>query len=346
MIPQNLFFKPYACCIPVKGFGRSIIYDLNRSVFTYIPNSLFEIMKEHQGQTVAQIKQSVEPYYWDILDKYFDFLLQNEFILLANAKEELNLFPALELSYQSPSSISNAIIQIKETVTINLPHLIEELSVLGCRAIQIVFYGEGDVNFLSKVLTLFDKSRIGSIEVFMKYNENISESILDQIINKFRRIHKLTLYAATKDLIFRNFHFRMQAISFITRSIDYRLQMPIKDTSNFRTNIDLFCESQKFNTYFNQKVVIDINGNIKNAPNTEISFGNVNDQSLAEIIHTEEFQALWHIKKDDIEICNLCEYRYMCVDNRIPKKKENKWVHSEKCNYDVYKCQWNTNSLT
>ncbi len=343
MIPQTLFFKIYPCCIPVKGFGRSIIYDLNRSVFSYIPNSLFELLQDCEGQTISTIKESIDQENWKVLDKYFVFLQDNEYILFCKTEEELKQFPAIELSYEAPCGISNAILQIKDELKVNVPNLIVDLSALGCRFIQVVFHGEGDFNLVSKVLSYFDKSAFRSVEVLVKYNVHFSESMLSQLVNKYRRIHHLIVYNSPQNRILKNFHFGMQAISYNTRMIDYSLKRSRIDASDFRPNIDLFCESQGFHTYFNQKVVIDIQGNIKNVPNTDHSFGNVNNVSLAEVIQTEEFQALWCLKKDDIEICKECEYRHMCVDNRIPERIGSQWKHNEKCNYDVYNCLWNHN---
>lgn len=45
------------------------------AVVHFIPNGLYEILTEHAGKTVAEIKAAYE----HELDEYFDFLLQNEF---------------------------------------------------------------------------------------------------------------------------------------------------------------------------------------------------------------------------------------------------------------------------
>lgn len=53
------------------------------------------------------------------------------------------------------------------------------------------------------------------------------------------------------------------------------------------------------------------------------------------------FSDLWHINKDKIKVCKDCEYRYMCVDNRIPiKEAEGEFFFSTECNYNPYIGKW------
>lgn len=63
---------------------------------------------------------------------------------------------------------------------------------------------------------------------------------------------------------------------------------------------------------------------------------------LKGIVKSLGFQELWKIRKDDIEICKVCEFRYMCIDGRIPKRGERDrfWRHSSSCNYDPLMGKW------
>jgi SPASM domain peptide maturase of grasp-with-spasm system len=339
-IPQHLPFKKFACCIPVKGFARSIIYDLNRSRFSYIPNSLFKLLTRYEGQTIHGIKSKFNAQESEIIDEYFSFLIEREYIFFCKSKSELKRFPDLGLSFKSPSLISNAIIQIKDELKIDLPKVISELTDLGCRFVQITLHGNENLRFAEKLLDCFAKSPIRSVELFLKFNISFSDSKLIDLVKRHNRVHHLLVYGAPEGRILKPFNMEMQAISFIQQSINCRLEAAVRDTSSFRTNIDLFCESQTYNTYFNQKVVIDWEGRIKNVPNSELTFGSYNTDSLKKVVATKKFQKLWKVKKDKIETCRDCEYRYMCVDNRIPVKKDKKWVHTRECNYDVQRKRW------
>lgn len=56
---------------------------------------------------------------------------------------------------------------------------------------------------------------------------------------------------------------------------------------------------------------------------------------------TETFQKYWHIKKDDCNYCKDCEYRYMCLDNRVPIKQiNNLWEFDASCAYNPLISVW------
>ena len=39
-------------------------------------------------------------------------------------------------------------------------------------------------------------------------------------------------------------------------------------------------------------------------------------------------------------VCNDCEYRYMCLDSRLPLQFNNKWYYEKDCGYNPYKALW------
>jgi hypothetical protein len=113
----------------------------------------------------------------------------------------------------------------------------------------------------------------------------------------------------------------------------------------FVASFKLFTESQNFNTYFNKKLFIGENGEIKNAPESNKIYGYLKDMNsiieMKNIILTSEFQKLWYLKKDNIDVCKDCEFRHICVDSRLPfKRNKNDWYHKNECNYNPYICKW------
>ena len=53
------------------------------------------------------------------------------------------------------------------------------------------------------------------------------------------------------------------------------------------------------------------------------------------------YKKLWFIKKDDIEICKDCEFRYNCTDCRAFTIENNVYSKPLKCNYNPYTNEWN-----
>ena len=53
------------------------------------------------------------------------------------------------------------------------------------------------------------------------------------------------------------------------------------------------------------------------------------------------FTKLFTTKKDDIQTCNVCEFRYACFDCRVfISEKENLLSKPLKCNYNPYTAKW------
>ena len=80
---SNKFFVLFASCIPVKGAKRSIICDIDRHTYIFIPNSMYDFLlkyeKSYQLKKLYSLFSSEEK---EILDSYFDFLETNELIFL------------------------------------------------------------------------------------------------------------------------------------------------------------------------------------------------------------------------------------------------------------------------
>jgi radical SAM protein with 4Fe4S-binding SPASM domain len=118
-----------------------------------------------------------------------------------------------------------------------------------------------------------------------------------------------------------------------------------KSESGFNINKTLYEEARNCHTYFNRKMYIGPNGEIKNAPETDQVFGRIQDlksgSQFKEIISSPDFQKYWFVHKEIIDVCKDCEFRYMCVDNRVPVERNNlEWYHITECNYNPYIAKW------
>jgi SPASM domain peptide maturase of grasp-with-spasm system len=105
----------------------------------------------------------------------------------------------------------------------------------------------------------------------------------------------------------------------------------------FSINIKTFTEAQKHNTCLNRKISVDAEGNIKNCPSCNNTFGNMKDTSLSMAMNKNGFKDLWYISKDQIEVCKDCEFRYICTDCRAYiQNPDNIYSKPAKCEYDPY----------
>src|SRR4051794_34507192 len=97
MMPEPVFAL-FACCIPVQGARRSVVCDVQRQSSKFTPAGLYEILTEHRGKTVPEIKAAYGHEYDEEIDEYFEFLLRHE---LGFWCDDPDLFPAIDLTWET-----------------------------------------------------------------------------------------------------------------------------------------------------------------------------------------------------------------------------------------------------
>jgi radical SAM protein with 4Fe4S-binding SPASM domain len=72
--------------------------------------------------------------------------------------------------------------------------------------------------------------------------------------------------------------------------------------------------------------------------------GNILNTSFEEILASKDLHSMWGLTKDQIEVCQDCEYRYACGDCRPAALSEsgNLYAKYPRCTYDPYQGKWKT----
>jgi len=340
-------FKLFACCIPVLGIERSLICDLQRKTHHFIPNGLYEILIEYEGKSISEVKLFYDKEYENLIDEYFDFLFKNEYIFFT---KQTKLFPALDLHWDYPGKISNAIIDVDEKEIIPFwKDLINELELFGCKNIQIRCFSEKSIRFFNKLLEFFTVSTIENIEILLKYNSILTKSDLINFTNQYSRISSLIIHSAPQNETIYVAPQGMGHVFYISQEINGASHCGIIAPQLFSSNIESFTESQYHNSCLNRKISIDTEGNIKNCPSMSQSFGNIKDTTLQEALDHPDFKKYWNITKDKIHVCKDCEFRYICTDCRAyVENPEDILSKPLKCGYNPYTgewSEWSTNPL-
>lgn len=331
-----MMLKSFANCITVKGHTRSIIYDLQRQKYDFIPNSLAEMLLQHDGKTTVEIKAAYNNQYDEIIDEYVDFLIDKEYVFFTKHPE---LYPDLSLNWEEPSIITNAIICDKES---KHPYqkIFQQLDEMNCKALQWRFFQLESLEQINNLLKLTDDSRLQHIEIIMPWIGDFSIDEYKKLVYNHQRIWSIRIFNAPFDRVDFIDYQKHHPIAYTTSNIEDNTFCGSIFPANFRVNIKMFTEAQQFNTCLNRKITIAEDGEIKNCPSMDESFGNVRTDDILQVVKTLEFQKKWHIKKDDIIVCKDCEFRYMCLDCRayLDKKQENS--QPVKCNYNPYIGKW------
>jgi len=335
-INELIPFLLYKDCSIVKGKKRSAIYDLTRRTFIFIPNILAEILVKFDGTSIKQVKESFEHKYHNKIQEYFLFLFEKEFIFFVD-KDEKHLFLDMPKDWKSASVISNAIIIYEQKSNYNLPNIFEQLQNLGCKHLEFRTYHGLSLETLKTIFKYIDDSNFRSLDLILRYNTDLAYHNILKLISKNQRITSVLVFGSPKE------EYHQEAnIRFITSEISSQKQKFYKSPKSFNVNINLYSEALNYNPYYNRKITIDELGSIKNSPEFLTNFGNVSRIRLSEVIKQPLFQKYWNISKDKIKVCQDCEFRYMCIDERIPKQKNKNglWYFDESCNYDPYTAKW------
>lgn len=333
----ELPFRLFANCQLVKGAERSTICDLQRGKFHLIPNSLFDLLVEFQGSKIEDVKKHFDNEYDDTIDDYFSLLIKEELIFFSSIH---NLFPPLNLQWDSPSVLTYALIDIGPTVYDNFLAIAIQLDELDCKYVELRSYQPLSIDKLNTLLISFDESTVISVSLIVPHNENISTLEWKSFCDNHKRITSLTLHSSTQEINDQSPEY-MVPIFYRTEKISSELCCGVIHRGVFVSSTESFTESLKFNSCLNKKVGIDLDGNIKNCPSMRKSFGNISDIKLIEAIKHDEFKRSWRYNKDVIEVCKDCEFRHVCTDCRaFLDDPENHLSKPLKCGYDPYTCTW------
>lgn len=327
----------YSNCILVKGASRSVICDLQLQQLHYIPNSLYELLNEHLGKTIKEIKKSYGNKYDEVIDSYFQFLEEKECIFYTDFPEQ---FPPLNLEWDYPHKVSNAIIDYNYESKFDIVNILNQLGNLRCKNIQIRFFSSIKEEYIRLILEHLKQKQsiITSVEIYLKDSDwTNKENIIDTIF-KFPRVSQCVIHSSDLNDIMSigNKH-----LVYTHQNINSEVHCGKISPQYFSINLKTFTESKSFNSCLNRKITVDKNGNIKNCPSMFLSYGNINETSLEDVINDSDFKKIWSINKDQIDICKDCEFRYVCTDCRAyVDNSKDKYSKPLKCGYNPYTTKW------
>lgn len=333
---MNSYFILFPNCVAVKGANRSSICDLQENRIKLIPNLLFEILALLKDMAIKEIKNHYNNELNDGIDKYFEMLEKEGYGFWTDDPKQ---FPDLNLQWDSPSLITNAIIDIDERSVYSLLDAFRELSHLGVTGLQLRFYWKVDYSYLNQILNNLLESRIKSIDLVLKEDEWSFKKI-KKLCLQHRRIRSLFIYCA--DIDNSNYHKDLDVVIACTKQIIHpETHCGVVSPDFFTINIKHFTESQKSNSCLNKKVSIDRFGIIKNCPSSKDAFGRFGETTLIEAIKNPLFSKYWNVSKDQIAVCQDCEFRFVCTDCRaFILDPENSLSKPSKCGYDPYSSSW------
>lgn len=328
------YFKLYACCIPVKGYAQTALCDIHRNKYYLFSNDLFSFIEEAKRCPINTLKAKYGKNYFEIIAPLFSLLVGQNIGFYTDTPE---LFPDMDDIWEQPNIITNAVIDVD--CPYDISDIVKQLDALGCEALQIRFLSCISVSDIKNMIQAFGYSRLRSIEAYIKSNDELIQDDYKEMLSFDGRLFDIVVYGSAENRTITEGGARLVFSTIPDISANGICGQIGKEY--FRVNNRLFFESHHYNSCLNRKLYISSNGEIRNCPYAQETFGNVNKVRIIDVVKQTSFSKLWKINKDCIDVCKDCEFRYICTDCRcIIKDPENACSQPAKCKYNPYVGKW------
>ncbi len=315
---------------PSIGYLRTFYLDPERNDIMVAPTIVAKVLEQNSGGSFKEIENDLKKLNIKDAQDYTQELFENE-IYIECANSELDFFPDVSLNWDFPSIISNAILEVNATVK-NFSKIIERVNQeLFCDYFLLVFRDKMEEVETEDLVKYISSSTIRSIEIVAPVE--IVNWVEDHFSDEKRLVQITYCGCQSNDS-------SSTKVKYLKNSIELNQvwEQAIDKMLNSHCHI---LEAHSYHTYFNRKLYIGLEGEIKNSPSSKRTFGNITECNLRDVCTSNSFQELWKVNKDSCDVCKDCEFRYMCIDNRIPiQRAKDEWYFKKECNYNPYICKW------
>lgn len=306
--------------------------DVERGYIKFVPNSMLDFINESKQKSLDNIVDKEK-------DEFLSFIEENEFGIIVPTEIRGN-FTSMSTSYECSSNIDNAIIDYDFLkIFFNINDVINQLSNLGCRSVELRLFNTKSNKDVKNVVSFFEKTRVEEISICINWFDGFSEEeffLYSLTAPRFR--HLIVFGASENKVIVDDIDFLK--IEYTVNSFNPNLHCGHISQSTFTLSRDFYLLAKNYNTCLYKKVGVSVKGDIKNCTSSKKVFGNVNKDPISRIVSSKAFTDIWFLDKSMIEICSVCEFRYLCSDCRIYTDGDTLNSKPKKCSYDPYSMSW------
>jgi SPASM domain peptide maturase of grasp-with-spasm system len=242
-----------------------------------------------------------------------------------------------DFQWDFPSDISNAILDIEDVNAVWIEGALRALDSVRTFSLQTRFYDPVPYKQLLDYLKKIETFSFRFSEIYIDFKTIGSEAGIEKL-SSFPKLGSIVIYGSPYRKVSmleekKVFHFMDIALT--------ENRCGIVTPGHFAPSADHISEAHHYNTCLNRKISIDRQGYVGNCPSTAHHYGHITEVSLKEVVEREDFRFWWGLKKDDIEVCRDCEFRYICTDCRAYlKNPKNLLSQPAKCGYNPYIGKW------
>lgn len=331
------YLNIFSNCQIVTGVAMSLLCDLQIRKFYHISNDTAEVLQFLQKQSIQECLAYYGTANEEAIMGYINFIVEKELGFIDDhLLEELT---PLDITWDRPSAITNVILEYHHDIDYS-GAFFQELFDLNVQGLEIRFYTHCHLDRIIQLLELFNGTIVSYIKLILPFDAHLTLESLDKLVKSYPRVKSILFHSAPEDDQKKIFADSVRVIYF-SQPITSCMACGEIRTNYFVTTMELFTESQQYNTCLNRKLSVDLSGNIKNCPSLPDSYGNVANTSLTDVLNNTAFQRYNKIRKDDISICKSCEFRHVCTDCRAYREDpQDLYAKPLKCGYDPYSNSW------
>lgn len=304
----------YNNVISVYGHKRVLLVDVQASRYLFFDKTDFDESRNNSNHEINQI----------LKEKQFTFPQEMDI--------SQHSFPQLKCNNPF-SHYFNAIVDVEKKHIENISILSDFLLNVNCSSLQIKFLENVADTDITKIL------RVLSEKLFLENLEIVADasSLTQSLFTHFENlpVHNITTYGKPNHGITH---------PLLKKHLDYN---PFKENRiffKFYFNQRFVTEAMHNNPYFYNKLYIDTDGNVYNAPELKpFCFSNLYVSDFEQIKRSiDEYmnQSPSCAAKNKILTCQDCELRFCCMDNRIVNNFGEHFMYKEHCLYNPYIAKW------
>lgn len=335
---ENKYLIFYDKILPVQGYTKSIICDMQYGKMHPIPNSMYYILQEFEKKSIEEVKNQYNEKENLVVDEYIKLLIESKFCFVGDSFDKDILTQATD-KIELPSQITNCVLDFTESSTYELAQFITQLDDLGCIGVQLRFFFSPNFERLSTYLKEFADTRIENIEILIADSSNYSIDALQSLLFDYPRLDKIVLHSSQEDDYITTEQTRKHIVKTKSKITSEKCCGSISFSDFSPTTLN-YSENKYQNSCLHKKISVDSKGQIGNCPAMMHKYGQISEVNLSEIIKTEKYKELSTISKDSVDKCKDCEYRYACSDCRVFTENNDLYGKPSKCAYDPYTGAW------
>lgn len=336
-------------CQLAQGKNKNILINYASDQIYDLPNEYLETLNLLKNFPIVEVAKRLDDKDSRAnFNSFIEFLIKNEMAYVTSYPES---FPSISSNINNDSRrIIDGIVEItKDSKIETIQKFCIEISNLDCRELQLWIVNEIDVKNLRLILNVIVQYNYSYVEIHSDYNGIFANTeLVKKFINAYPILKKVYLYSAPYDerIDIVNHHENFAPLSigeiiFIKEPFEEgkccgQIHFSSLDFSGYWVSNML----HKKNGCLYKKISLDRSGYIKNCPCMEMNYGHILSTNILDVMALKEYQKWGEIKKDDIEICKDCVFRYNCSDCRAFRCSSNIYSKPKKCTYNPYTNRW------